>query len=147
MDKPDINSMHQLNESDLKTQLQDILSGIISTLDIYEVIDNGDAYDIVNLKNNDIVVENIHLNVVADIISAAMNTGEELNISTVDKILEIERYAVSKMVEVKIYEELSDNASSVDKLAIYETKLTEAEHKSQNAINNLLHYCQLLISI
>lgn len=147
MDKPDIDSMHQLNESDLKTQLQDILSGIISTLDIYEVIDNGDAYDIINLKNNDIVVENIHLNVVADIISAAMNTGEELNISTVDKILEIERYAVSKMVEVKIYEELSDNASSVDKLAIYETKLTEAEHKSQNAINNLLHYCQLLISI
>lgn len=147
MDKPDINSMHQLNESDLKTQLQDILSGIISTLDIYEVIDNGDAYDIVNLKNNDIVVENIHLNVVADIISAAMNTGEELNISTVDKILEIERYAVSKMVEVKIYEELSDNASSVDKLAIYETKLTEAEHKSQHAITNLLNYCQLLISI
>jgi len=147
MDKPDINSMHQLNESDLKTQLQDILSGIISTLDIYEVIDNGDAYDIVNLKNNDIVVENIHLSVVADIVSAAMNTGEELNISTVDKILETERYAVSKMVEVKIYEELSDNASSVDKLAIYETKLTEAEHKSQNAINNLLHYCQLLISI
>jgi hypothetical protein len=139
--------MHQLNESDLKTQLQDILSGIISTLDIYEVIDNGDAYDIVNLKNNDIVVENIHLSVVADIVSAAMNTGEELNISTVDKILETERYAVSKMVEVKIYEELSDNASSVDKLAIYETKLTEAEHKSQNAINNLLHYCQLLISI
>ncbi len=147
MDKPDINSMHQLSESDLKTQLQDILSGIISTLDIYEVIDNGDTYDIVNLKNNDIVVENIHLNVVADIISAAMNTGEELNISTVDKILEIERYAVSKMVEVKIYEELSDNASNVDKLAIYETKLTEAEHKSQNAINNLLNYCQLLISI
>ena len=54
MDKPDIDSMHQLNESDLKTQLQDILSGIISTLDIYEVIDNGDTYDIVNLKNNDI---------------------------------------------------------------------------------------------
>ena len=147
MDKPDINSMHQLNESDLKTQLQEILSGIISTLDIYEVIDNGDTYDIINLKNNDIVVENIHLNVVADILSAAMNTGEELNISTIDKILEIERYAVSKMVEVKIYEELSDNASNVDKLAIYETKLTEAEHKSQNAINNLLNYCQLLISI
>lgn len=147
MDKPDINSMHQLNESDLKTQLQEILSGIISTLDIYEVIDNGDTYDIINLKNNDIVVENIHLNVVADILSAAMNTGEELNISTVDKILEIERYAVSKMVEVKIYEELSDHASNVDKLAIYETKLTEAEHKSQNAINNLLNYCQLLISI
>jgi hypothetical protein len=139
--------MHQLNESDLKTQLQEILSGIISTLDIYEVIDNGDTYDIINLKNNDIVVENIHLNVVADILSAAMNTGEELNISTVDKILEIERYAVSKMVEVKIYEELSDHASNVDKLAIYETKLTEAEHKSQNAINNLLNYCQLLISI
>jgi hypothetical protein len=76
-----------------------------------------------------------------------MNTGEELNISTIDKILEIERYAVSKMVEVKIYEELSDHASNVDKLAIYETKLTEAEHKSQNAINNLLNYCQLLISI
>ncbi len=147
MDKPDINSMHQLNESDLKTQLQEILSGIISTLDIYEVIDNGDTYDIINLKNNDIVVENIHLNVVADILSAAMNTGEELNISTIDKILEIERYAVSKMVEVKIYEELSDHASNVDKLAIYETKLTEAEHKSQNAINNLLNYCQLLISI
>jgi|TARA_B100001094_G_scaffold321972_1_gene370573 hypothetical protein len=139
--------MHQLNESDLKTQLQEILSGIISTLDIYEVIDNGDTYDIINLKNNDIVVENIHLNVVADILSAAMNTGEELNISTIDKILEIERYAVSKMVEVKIYEELSDHASNVDKLAIYETKLTEAEHKSQNAINNLLNYCQLLISI
>ena len=76
-----------------------------------------------------------------------MNTGEELNISTVDKILETERYAVSKMVEVKIYEELSDNAKDVDKLAIYETKLTEAEHKSQSAINNLLNYCQLLISI
>jgi len=147
MDKPDIDSMHQLNESDLKTQLQDILSGIISTLDIYEVIDNGDTYDIVNLKNNDIVCENIHLNVVANIISAAMNTGEEINITTIEKILEMERKAVSKMVEVKIYEELSDNAKDMDKLAIYETKLTEAEVKSQGAINNLLNYCQLLISI
>ena len=76
-----------------------------------------------------------------------MNTGEEINITTIEKILEMERKAVSKMVEVKIYEELSDNAKDMDKLAIYETKLTEAEVKSQGAINNLLNYCQLLISI
>ena len=147
MDKTDIVSMQEINESDLKSQLHDILGGIIATLDIYEVIDNGDTYDIVNLKNNDIVCEEIHLNVVANIVSAALNTGEELNISTIDKILQTEKYAVSKMVEVKIYEELSENAKDVDKLTIYETKLTEAEHKSQNAINNLLSQCQLLISL
>ena len=118
---------------------------VLLSPDTYEVIDNGDTYDIVNLKNNDIVCENIHLNVVANIISAAMNTGEEINITTIEKILEMERKAVSKMVEVKIYEELSDNAKDMDKLAIYETKLTEAEVKSQGAINNLLNYCQLLM--
>lgn len=139
--------MQQTNESDLKSQLQEILGGIIATLDIYEVIDNGDTYDIVNLKNNDIMCEDIHLNVVANIVAAAMNTGEELNISSIDKILQTEKYAVSKMVEVKIYEELTENVTDFDKQTIYETKLTEAEHKSQNAINNLLSQCQLLISL
>ena len=147
MDKTDIDSMQEINESDLKSQLHDILGGIIATLDIYEVIDNGDTYDIVNLKNNDIVCEEIHLNVVANIVAAALNTGEELNISTIDKILQTEKYAVSKMVEVKIYEELTENVTDFDKQTIYETKLTEAEHKSQNAINNLLSQCQLLISL
>jgi len=147
MDKTDIDSMQQTNESDLKSQLQEILGGIIATLDIYEVIDNGDTYDIVNLKNNDIMCEDIHLNVVANIVAAAMNTGEELNISSIDKILQTEKYAVSKMVEVKIYEELTENVTDFDKQTIYETKLTEAEHKSQNAINNLLSQCQLLISL
>ncbi len=55
MDKTDIDFMQQVNESDLKSQLQEVLSGIIATLDIYEVVDNGDTYDIVNLKNNEVV--------------------------------------------------------------------------------------------
>ena len=76
-----------------------------------------------------------------------MNTGEDLNTSTIDKILKTEKYAVSKMVEVKIYEELTENSTNFDRMAIYETKLTEAEHKSSNAINNLLSQCQLLISL
>ncbi len=147
MDKPDIDSMHQINDSDLKTQLQEILGGIIATLDIYEAIDNGESYDIVNLKNNDILFEDVNLNIVANIIAAALNTGDEVNISTVESILKTEKYAVSKMVEVKIYEELSENATDLDKLAIYETKLTEAEHKSSNAVEKLLSQCQSLISI
>lgn len=147
MDKTDIDFMQQVNESDLKSQLQEVLSGIIATLDIYEVVDNGDTYDIVNLKNNEIVCEEIHLNIVANIVAAAMNTGEDLNMSTIDKILKTEKYAVSKMVEVKIYEELTENSTNFDRMAIYETKLTEAEHKSSNAINNLLSQCQLLISL
>ena len=67
MDKTDIDYMQQVNESDLKSQLQEVLSGIIATLDIYEVVDNGDTYDIVNLKNNEILCEEIHLNIVANI--------------------------------------------------------------------------------
>ncbi len=147
MDKADIDYMHQTSESDLKSQLHEILGGIIATLDIYEVIDNDDTYDIVNLKNSNIICEDIHLKIVANIITAALNTDEEVNMSTIDKILEVEKYAVSKMVEVKIYEELTENSTNFDRMAIYETKLTEAEHKSSNAIDKLLHYCQLLISI
>ena len=45
--------------TDLKIKLQDI-QVVLFPLDNYEVIDNGDTYDIVNLKNNDIVCENIH---------------------------------------------------------------------------------------
>ena len=128
MDNPDIDYMQPTSESELKDQLEDILSGIISTLDIYDVIDNGSTYDIINLKNSNMLYEDINLKIVANIIASALNTGEEVNQSSIDKVLETEKYAVSKMVEVKIYEELTESSDNFDRLTIYETKLTEAEH-------------------
>ena len=147
MDKPDIDYMQPTTESDLKGQLQDILSGIISTLDIYDVIDNGDTFDIINLKNSDMLYEDINLQIVANIIASALNTGEDINSSTIERVLEVERYAVSKMVEVKINEELTESSENFDRLTIYEAKLTEAEHKSASAVDKLLHHCHLLISV
>ena len=147
MDNPDIDYMQPTNESELKDQLEDILSGIISTLDIYDVIDNGSTYDIINRKNSNMRYEDINLKIVADIIASALNTGEEVNQSSIDKVLETEKYAVSKMVEVKIYEELTESSDNFDRLTIYETKLTEAEHKSAKAVDKLLHHCHLLISV
>ena len=114
MDNPDIDYMQPTNESELKDQLEDILSGIISTLDIYDVIDNGSTYDIINLKNSNMLYEDINLKIVANIIASALNTGEEVNQSSIDKVLETEKYAVSKMVEVKIYEELTESSDNAD---------------------------------
>ena len=71
MDNPDIDYMQPTSESELKDQLEDILSGIISTLDIYDVIDNGSTYDIINLKNSNMLYEDINLKIVANIIASA----------------------------------------------------------------------------
>ena len=75
MDNPDIDYMQPTNESELKDQLEDILSGIISTLDIYDVIDNGSTYDIINLKNSNMLYEDINLKIVANIIASAISLG------------------------------------------------------------------------
>jgi hypothetical protein len=91
--------------------------------------------------------EDINLQIVANIIASALNTGEDINSSTIERVLEVERYAVSKMVEVKIYEELTESSENFDRLTIYEAKLTEAEHKSASAVDKLLHHCHLLISV
>ena len=44
------------SENNLSEQLQEILSGIISTLDVYDVIDDGTNYSVINLKNNEVEV-------------------------------------------------------------------------------------------
>ena len=41
MDNPDIDYMQPTSESELKDQLEDILSGIISTLDIYILVSSS----------------------------------------------------------------------------------------------------------
>ena len=83
--------MQQKNHSefDLQEQLQDILSGIISTLDVYDVIDDGTNYSVINLKNDDIMYENINLRLVANVIAAALNTGEEYSDYSITKLLAV----------------------------------------------------------
>ena len=123
------NSMQQKNhfEENLQEQLQEVLTGIISTLDVYDVIDDGTNYSVINLKNDDILYENINLRIVANVIAAALNTGEEVSDYSIRKLLEFEQRAVSKMVETGIYEELLNNAEDFDKETLYEIKLNEAD--------------------
>ena len=61
METVDTDYMQQTNlsDTDLSGQLQEVLSGIISKLDVYDVIDDGINYSVINLKNNDIVFENL----------------------------------------------------------------------------------------
>ena len=51
--------MRQTSQSEvnLSEKLQEILSSIISTLDVYDVIDDGTNYSVINLKNEDILYE------------------------------------------------------------------------------------------
>ena len=140
--------MQQKNHSefDLQEQLQDILSGIISTLDVYDVIDDGTNYSVINLKNDDIMYENINLRLVANVIAAALNTGEEYSDYCITKLLEHEQRAVSKMVETSIYEQLLENAEDIDKETLYEIKLNEADLKCKDAMSKLLISAQNIIS-
>lgn len=140
--------MQQKNHSefDLQEQLQDILSGIISTLDVYDVIDDGTNYSVINLKNDDIMYENINLRLVANVIAAALNTGEEYSDYSIIKLLEHEQRAVSKMVETSIYEQLLENAEDIDKETLYEIKLNEADLKCKDAMSKLLISAQNIIS-
>ena len=140
--------MQQKNHSefDLQEQLQDILSGIISTLDVYDVIYDGTNYSVINLKNDDIMYENINLRLVANVIAAALNTGEEYSDYSITKLLEHEQRAVSKMVETSIYEQLLENAEDIDKETLYEIKLNEADLKCKDAMSKLLISAQNIIS-
>ena len=140
--------MQQKNHSefDLQEQLQDILSGIISTLDVYDVIDDGTNYSVINLKNDDIMYENINLRLVANVIAAALNSGEEYSDYSITKLLEHEQRAVSKMVETSIYEQLLENAEDIDKETLYEIKLNEADLKCKDAMSKLLISAQNIIS-
>ena len=142
------NSMQQKNHSEenLQEQLQEVLSGIISTLDVYDVIDDGTNYSVINLKNDDILYENINLRIVANVIAAALNTGEEVSDYSISKLLEFEQRAVSKMVETGIYEELLNNAEDFDKETLYEIKLNEADLKCKDAMSKLLVSAQNIIS-
>ena len=134
------------SENNLSEQLQEILSGIISTLDVYDVIDDGTNYSVINLKDNDILYEDINLRLVANVIAAALNTGEEINETAVRKLLEYEKRAVSKMVETGIYEELIKNAEDFDKETLYEIKLQEADLQCKKAMNDLLLSAQTIIN-
>ena len=140
--------MQQKNHSefDLQEQLQVILSGIISTLDVYDVIDDGTNYSVINLKNDDIMYENINLRLVANVIAAALNSGEEYSDYSITKLLEHEQRAVSKMVETSIYEQLLENAEDIDKETLYEIKLNEADLKCKDAMSKLLISAQNIIS-
>ena len=144
----DTDSMQQTSLSeDLKIQLHDILSGIISTLDVYDVIEDDGNYFVVNLKNNDIIYENINLHVVANIIASALNTGEEVNTNAIEQMLKYEHNAVSKMVECQIYEQLADDTEDFDKNTLYEIKLQEAELKSQSAIENIVRSAENILPV
>jgi len=140
--------MQQTSQSEvnLSEKLQEILSSIISTLDVYDVIDDGTNYSVINLKNEDILYENINLRLVANLIAAALNTGEDINESYLNKLLENERRAVSKMVETGIYEELVSNAEDFDKETLYEIKLQEADLKCKKAMSELLLSAQNIIN-
>lgn len=144
----DTNSMRQKSQSevDLQEQLQEVLSSIISTLDVYDVIDSGTSYSVINLKNNDVLYEDVNLRLVANVIAAALNTGDEISDYSINKLLAYEQRAVSKMVETGIYEELLDNVTDPDKETLYEIKLNEAELKYKDSMNKLLLSAQNIIS-
>jgi (2Fe-2S) ferredoxin len=133
-------------ESSLQEQLQDVLSGIISTLDVYDVVDDGTNFSVINLKNDQLLYENINLRLVANVVASALNTGEPISEHAVSKLLEHEQRAVSKMVETAIYEDLIENAKTLDQETLYEIKLQEADLKCKNAMEKLLHSAHNIIS-
>ena len=90
--------------------------------------------------------ENINLRLVANVIAAALNTGEEYSDYSITKLLEHEQRAVSKMVETSIYEQLLENAEDIDKETLYEIKLNEADLKCKDAMSKLLISAQNIIS-
>ena len=81
METVDTDYMQQTSLSDinLSEELEDILSGIISKLDVYDVISDGHNYSVINLKNNDVLFEDLNLRMVGNVIAAALNTGEEVS--------------------------------------------------------------------
>ena len=105
METVDTDYMQQTNLSDIDVsgQLEEVLSGIISKLDVYDVIDDGINYSVINLKNNEIVFENLNLRMVGNVIAAALNTGEEVSFNAIDRLIKHEHTAVSKMVEINLY--------------------------------------------
>lgn len=149
METVDIDSMQTTNQSenDLRLQLEDILSNIISTLDIYDVVESNGTYSVINLKNDNILYEDIQLKVVADVITAALNTGEDVFDHAISKLLEVEKVAVSKMMEVHIYESLVGTTSDMDRLPVYESKLTEAEIRSKRAVSDLVRTAENILPV
>jgi len=148
METVDTDYMQQTNLSDIDVsgQLEEVLSGIISKLDVYDVIDDGMNYSVINLKNNNIVFENLNIRMVGNVIAAALNTGEQISYSAVDKLIRHENQAVSKMVEISLYEELVDTTDDFEKQTLYEIKLQEAELKCKSAVNKLLHQARQIIT-
>jgi len=148
METVDTDYMRQTNQSDidLSQQLTEILSGIISKLDVYDVVDDGLNFSVINLKNNSLVYENINLRMVANVIAAAFNTGDTISHSAIDKLIQQEHRAVSKMVEVNLYEELIEQADTLDKETLYEIKLQEAELKCKSSIQKVLLHAQQIIA-
>ena len=148
METVDTDYMQQtsLSDIDLSTQLTEVLSGIISKLDVYDVIDDGLNFSVINLKNDTLVYENISLRMVANIIAAAFNTGDTISHSAIEKLIQNEHRAVSKMVEINLYEELIELADTLDKETLYEIKLQEAEIKCRSAIQKVLLHAQQIIT-
>lgn len=148
METVDTDYMQQTSLSDinLSEELEDVLSNIISKLDVYDVINDGHNYSVINLKNNDVLFEDLNLRMVGNVIAAALNTGEEVSYSAIEKLIKYERQAVSKMVEINLYEELVDVATDYDQQDLYEIKLQEAELKCKTAISKLLHNARQIIT-
>jgi hypothetical protein len=148
METVDTDYMQQTNlsDTDLSGQLQEVLSGIISKLDVYDVIDDGINYSVINLKNNDIVFENLNLRMVGNVIAAALNTGEAVSFNAIERLIKHEHHAISKMVEINLYEELVKSTDDFDKQTLYEIKLQEAEIKCKTAIDKLLHNARQIIT-
>ena len=140
--------MQQTNLSDIDVsgQLEEVLSGIISKLDVYDVIDDGMNYSIINLKNNDVIFENLNIRMVGNVIAAALNTGEQISYNAIDRLIKHENQAVSKMVEISLYEELVDTTDDFEKQTLYEIKFQEAELKCKSAVNKLLHQARQIIT-
>lgn len=148
METVDTDYMQQTSLSDinLSEELEDILSGIISKLDVYDVISDGHNYSVINLKNNDVLFEDLNLRMVGNVIAAALNTGEEVSYSAIDKLIKYERKAVSKMVEINLYEELVDVSTDYDQQDLYEIKLQEAELKCKTAVSKILQHARQIIT-
>ena len=148
METVDTDYMQQTNLSDIDVsgQLEEVLSGIISKLDVYDVIDDGMNYSIINLKNNDVIFENLNIRMVGNVIAAALNTGEQISYNAIDRLIKHKNQAVSKMVEISLYEELVDTTDDFEKQTLYEIKLQEAELKCKSAVNKLLHQARQIIT-
>jgi hypothetical protein len=148
METVDTDYMQQTSLSDinLSEELEDVLSNIISKLDVYDVINDGHNYSVINLKNNDVLFEDLNLRMVGNVIAAALNTGEEVSYSAIEKLIKYERQAVSKMVEINLYEELVDVATDYDQQDLYEIKLQEAELKCKTAVSKILQHARQIIT-